>query len=391
MIIQRWNHWLKVPNINTGTVIFLKNLVHVMAEHLPSREKMYSAFIHKDSSFEGVFMVGVKTTGIFCRPTCSARKPKQKNVEFFSSAKDALDAGYRPCKRCRPLGSTGTPPQWVDEILQEVEADLTKKWTDEEIEKLDINPNRLRRWFKQHHGTTFHGYVRLRRLGNALGQIKHGKNTAQVAYEHGYESLSGFRDAMKELTGKPVQKGKDTTIIYLNRIPTPLGPMITGTTDESLCLLEFIDRRMLETQLQRLQKFYNATFVPGSNKITEQTAAEIEQYFDGDLKEFTVPLDVPGSEFQQKVWKQLMEIPYGKTRSYKDQAIAIGNLKAIRAVATANGDNRIAILIPCHRVIGSDGSLTGYGGGLWRKKYLLNLERSNLENITESNGQRSMW
>lgn len=362
-----------------------------MLEKLPSRERMYKALVQKDSSYEGIFIVGVKTTGIFCRPTCPARKPKLENVEFFSSAKQALDSGYRPCKRCKPLEANGETPEWVGTILQKVEEDLTRKWTDEEIEELDINPNRLRRWFKKHHGTTFHGYVRLRRLGNAIGQIKHGENTTQVAYEHGYESLSGFREAMKELTGKPVKKGKDTTVIHVNRITTPLGPMLIGTTDETLCLLEFIDRRMLETQLQRLQKYYNAVFVPGSNEITDQTSTEIEEYFDGDRKEFTVPFDISGSDFQQSVWDQLLTIPYGKTRSYKEQAIAIGNLKAIRAVATANGDNRIAIIIPCHRVIGSDGSLTGYGGGLWRKKYLLNLERSNLENITESNGQRSMW
>lgn len=362
-----------------------------MLEQLPSRERMYRALVQKDSSFEGIFIVGVQTTGIFCRPTCPARKPKLENVEFFSSPKEALDSGYRPCKRCQPLKAKGETPDWVDTILQRVEEDLTRKWTDEEIEELDINPNRLRRWFKKHHGTTFHGYVRLRRLGKALGQIKHGENTTQVAYEHGYESLSGFREAMKELTGKPVKKGKDTTVIHINRITTPLGPMLIGTTDDALCLLEFIDRRMLETQLQRLQKYFNCTFVPGSNEITEQTAGEIEEYFDGDRKEFTVPLNIPGSDFQQSVWKQLTEIPYGKTRSYKEQAIAIGNLKAIRAVATANGDNRIAIIIPCHRVIGSDGSLTGYGGGLWRKKYLLNLERSNMKDITESNGQRSMW
>lgn len=362
-----------------------------MLNQMPSRERMYKALAQSDSSFEGIFVVGVKTTGIFCRPGCPARKPKPENVEFFSSAKEALDSGYRPCKRCKPLEAKGETPERIDKILQKVEEDLTRKWTDEDIEELNINPNRLRRWFKKHHGTTFHGYVRLRRLGSALGQIKHGENTAQVAYGHGYESLSGFREAMKELTGKTVNKGKDTTIIHVNRITSPLGPMLIGTTEKALCLLEFVDRRMLETQLHRLQKYYNATFVPGSNEITELTALEIEEYFDGERKEFTVPLDVPGSDFQQKVWDQLMEIPYGKTRSYKEQAIAIGNLKAIRAVATANGDNRIAIIIPCHRVIGSDGSLTGYGGGLWRKKYLLNLERSNMENLVESNGQTSMW
>ena len=352
---------------------------------------MYKALVQKDSSFEGIFIVGVKTTGIFCRPTCPARKPKLENVEFFSSSKEALDSGYRPCKRCKPLEARGETPQWVESILHKVDEDPSRKWTDKEIEELDINPNRLRRWFKKHHGTTFHGYVRLRRLGNALGQIKHGENAAQVAYDNGYESLSGFREAMKELTGKPVKKGKDTILVHINRITTPLGPMLVGTTKSALCILEFVDRRMLETQLQRLQNKLNCTFVPGSNEITTHTAKELEEYFDGKRTEFTIPLNLSGSDFQQSVWKQLQEIPYGRTRSYKEQAMAIGNLKAIRAVATANGDNRIAIIIPCHRVIGSDGSLTGYGGGLWRKKFLLNLERSHSDNNYEENGQTYIW
>ena len=151
--------------------------------------------------------------------------------------------------------------------------------------------------------------------------------------------------------------------------------MLAGTTEKHLCLLEFTDRRMLETQLKRLTWRLNCTFIPGSNGVTEEVARQINDYFAGRLKEFTVPISTPGTAFQQKVWRLLMQIPYGHTRSYGDQAKAIDNPRAVRAVARANGDNRIAIIIPCHRVIGADGNLCGYGGGLWRKKYLLNLER----------------
>ncbi|MTI86918.1 MAG: methylated-DNA--[protein]-cysteine S-methyltransferase [Balneolaceae bacterium] len=350
-----------------------------MLQQLPSEQKMYRALINKDESFEGIFIVGVKTTGIFCRPVCPARKPKRENVEFFSNPKQALDAGYRPCKRCKPLREKGETPEWIDQILTKVEADLTHKWTDQDIREEGINPNRLRRWFKKHHGMTFHSYVRSRRLGKALGQIKHGEDTTQVAYSHGYESLSGFRDAIKEMVGKPVSKGKDTPMVHLNRITTPLGPMLAGATKEGLCLLEFVDRRMLETQLKRLRKYLKCSFVPGSTEITEMAARQMQEYFEGERRHFSVPLELSGSTFQQKVWEELQHIPYGATRSYKVQARNIGNVKAVRAVARANGDNRIAVMIPCHRVIGSDGSLTGYGGGLWRKKYLLNLEQTHLE------------
>jgi AraC family transcriptional regulator of adaptative response/methylated-DNA-[protein]-cysteine methyltransferase len=156
--------------------------------------------------------------------------------------------------------------------------------------------------------------------------------------------------------------------------------MIVGATDDALCLLEFTDRRMLETQLKRLSQRLNCIFVPGKNRIIQQCEIELGQYFEGKLKEFTLPLLVPGTDFQNKVWLELQTIPYGKTNSYSDLARKMENPQAVRAVARANGDNRIAIIIPCHRVIGTDGSLTGYGGGLWRKQRMLELESLALQN-----------
>src|SRR5207249_12257928 len=133
-------------------------------------------------------------------------------------------------------------------------------------------------------------------------------------------------------------------------------------------------RRMLELQLRRVRKYFDALFLPSPNRILEKATSELEAYFNGKLREFTVPISTPGTSFQQSVWQRLQEIPYGTTQSYRDVATALGTPKSVRAVARANGDNRIAIVIPCHRVIGSDGTLTGYGGGLWRKKRLLELE-----------------
>ncbi|MGB5849234.1 MAG: methylated-DNA--[protein]-cysteine S-methyltransferase, partial [Ignavibacteriaceae bacterium] len=147
-------------------------------------------------------------------------------------------------------------------------------------------------------------------------------------------------------------------------------------TDEGICLLEFVDRRMLETQIKRLKKNLSSEFVPGNNKYFDELSHQLREYFDGERKVFDVPLYIPGTGFQLQVWKELQKIPYGKTRSYKEQAMAINNPKAIRAVARANGDNRIAIIIPCHRVIGNSGELVGYGGGIWRKQYLLKLENA---------------
>lgn len=346
-----------------------------MLQTLPPDPVMYKALVQRDAMFEGVFFVGVTSTSIFCRPTCPARKPKPENVMFYGTAKEALDAGYRPCKRCRPMEPEGQAPEWLRSILAEVENDPTKRWKDRDLEALGIDANRLRRWFKKNHGMTFQGYLRARRLGLALGRLQHGAALTQTAFEHGYESLSGFSQAMKNLLGQPPARGKATQVVYLNRLLTPLGPMLVGATERGVCLLEFADRRMLETQLKRLVHWMPCTFVPGSNAITEAVAQELEAYFAGALRTFRVPLEMPGTDFQQAVWQHLLQIPYGQTRSYGEQARLMGKPTATRAVARANGDNRIAILIPCHRVIGKDGRLRGYGGSLWRKKYLLELEQ----------------
>ena len=159
---------------------------------------------------------------------------------------------------------------------------------------------------------------------------------------------------------------------------TPLGPMFAYAVEEGICLLEFTDRKMLETEFKTLTKRFNATIIQGANKHFDTLKPQLAEYFAGTRKEFSVPVIFRGTEFQQSVWRMLQQIPYGQTRSYKEQAIAVKKRDAVRAVANANGMNRISIIIPCHRVIGADGNLTGYGGGLWRKKWLLEMERKNL-------------
>jgi AraC family transcriptional regulator of adaptative response/methylated-DNA-[protein]-cysteine methyltransferase len=342
---------------------------------MPNKSTMYNALINKDSSFEGIFFVGVKTTGVFCRPTCTARKPKEENVDFFSSIKEALQYGYRPCKVCNPMQLNGETPDWLKDLMKEIEESKITKLNDADLRERSIDPARIRRWFKKHHGMTFQSYLRLLRVNKAFGQIKYGEKVIESALDTGYESLSGFTEIFKKITGFTPSKSKNKNIITVTRILTPLGPMLAGTTEEGICLLEFVDRRMLETQIKRLKKYLKAEFVPGQNKHFDALDKQLKEYFDGKRKDFDLPLILDGTEFQQKVWKELRRIPYGKTRSYQEQAIALGNPKAIRAVAKANGDNRIAIIIPCHRVIGKDGQLVGYGGGMWRKQFLLNLEK----------------
>jgi AraC family transcriptional regulator of adaptative response/methylated-DNA-[protein]-cysteine methyltransferase len=340
-----------------------------------TQDLMYKALVEKNATYEGAFIAAVKTTGIFCRPTCTARKPKKENVEFFETSKDAILHGYRPCKVCSPLEAIGETPAYITAILRELADSPTLKFKDHGLRSRGIDPATIRRWFKKHHGITFHSYQRMIRINTAFKKIKEGATVTAAAFEAGYESLSGFNDSFKTALGVAPSASKHKSVISVTRIETPLGPMLAGAVDDGICLLEFTDRRMLETQLKIVARRFNAPIIQGTHALFGTLTRELLEYFDGKRKEFTVPLAAPGTAFQQKVWDELCRIPYGKTRSYKQQAEAIGMPEAVRAVANANGVNRISIIIPCHRVIGSDGQLTGYGGGLWRKKWLLDMEQ----------------
>ncbi len=335
---------------------------------------MLEAFLERDPSYDGVFVTGVRTTGIFCRPTCAARKPKPDNVAFFATPREALLEGYRPCLRCRPMRNSGEAPPWLEGLLARIEDDPSRRWTDDDLRALELSPSRVRRWFKRHHGMTFHAYSRARRLGSALGRLKDGEAVTRTAFDSGFDSLSAFNEAFRRVLGSTPSDARQRTVVTVARIATPLGPMLAGATDEALVLLEFVDRRMLETQLMRLRDRLGCLFVPGGSPLLAAVEEELAAYFGGALRRFSVPLLTPGTDFQQEVWNALRKIPYGATVSYGELAERLGRQGSQRAVARANGDNRIAIVIPCHRVIGADGSLTGYGGGVWRKRRMLELE-----------------
>ncbi|MBI4418254.1 MAG: bifunctional transcriptional activator/DNA repair protein Ada [Ignavibacteriales bacterium] len=344
--------------------------------HLPSRPEMESAYTRRDASYDGIFWLGVRTTGIFCRPSCSARKPHPENVEFFASPKEAVFAGYRPCKRCRPMETNGAPPEWVGKLLREIEQHPTDRFSDPRIRSMGIDPARARRYFLKHYGMTFQAYTRGRRLGLSLEQIRKGADLDDVSLGTGYSSHSGFRDAFVRTFGNPPGKSRTADCVVTCWIESPLGPLVAAATSDGVCMLEFSDRRMLEHQFTRLRRHFKSAIVPGTNPHLTRLQQELQEYFAGTRTQFSVPIIFPGNPFEQKVWKALLTIPPGTTASYQDIARKIGSPKSVRAVGRANGMNRIAILIPCHRVINKDGSLGGYGGGLWRKKRLLELEGS---------------
>jgi AraC family transcriptional regulator of adaptative response/methylated-DNA-[protein]-cysteine methyltransferase len=339
------------------------------------RRRFYEALMQRDSDFDGVVYFGIKSTGVFCRPVCTARKPKFENCQFFQSAQEALLAGFRPCKRCRPLGLPGEPSTVVKRLVDAVEAEPEKRWTDRHFRELGVDSSTARRHFKRRFGMTFVAYARSRRMGLAMEQIRAGQSVIESQLDAGYESGSGFRDAFSRILGAP-PRGFNGPVFQSDWIDTQLGPMLAVADSKALFLLEFTDRRGLERDIQRLRSRTGAAIVPGGNEIIASIKRELNQYFSGTTLSFATPFELVGTEFEKRAWRNLLQIPVGEVRSYAQQAAAIGSPTSVRAVARANGANRLAIIVPCHRIIGASGELTGYGGGLARKKWLLDHERS---------------
>ena len=318
-------------------------------------------------------LTAVTSTGIFCRSECPAPPPRPKNVLRLATIRDCLAVGCRPCKRCRPLHDAN-PPEWLESLLQTVEANTAAQQPVDSaaLRKIGLSKQQLGRWFAKRFDFSFDAYCRMRRMANQIGTtcLRDGSSGFEAGRKKLFQQLLAEKRINVEMAGK---KDK-TTPLLVNRVLTPLGPMLTIASEHGICLLEFVDRRMLETNIVRVAQRFCAQFRTGVNSHIVQLAAELKQYFAGKRTEFEVSLEDAGTEFQTLVWQRLKQIPAGKTSTYSQIAHDIERPKAVRAVGRANGDNRLSILIPCHRLISSDGSLTGYGGGLKRKQWLLDHE-----------------
>ena len=344
---------------------------------LPSTGEMYRALVERDGSFEGLFYACVRTTGIFCRPTCHARKPKPENVEFAATIQEALHRGYRPCQLCEPMSAGPAAPNWLAPLVDELTSQPDLKLRDHDLRVRGLDPVQVRRTFKRHFGMTFQAYQRACRLGTAMKALHGGARTLDAGLDAGFESDSGFREAFASVFGDaPGRARHSAPLLVASWIETPLGPMLAIAGDEGLELLEFVDRRALETELRELARKWKRGIVPGDHPVLRQTAQELREYFAGERRAFDLPLHLQGSPFQVAAWRALGAIPYGETRSYADMAKSVGKPGAVRAIGRANGQNRLCIVVPCHRVIQADGSLCGYGGGRWRKQWLLDHEIS---------------
>jgi AraC family transcriptional regulator of adaptative response/methylated-DNA-[protein]-cysteine methyltransferase len=333
-------------------------------------ETAWAAFMRRDRSWDGRVVVAVKTTAIYCKPSCPARRPRRENVVFYSSSSDARSSGFRPCMRCRP-DETGRDREAVSKAILLIERAEEPPTLSDLAGAVGYAPHHFQRIFKRDLGISPAEYARALRNRRTEAALKSNERVTDAVYDAGYQSPSGFYNDAKERLGMTPSAWRDGgrgETIRWTTFSSPIGQMLIAATSKGICRLTFDDS---ETSLKRL--FPRANIVEddgGMRELVEGALTAIEQ----PLAAPELPIDVAGTAFQEAVWRELRKIPAGETRSYAQIASAIGHPKAVRAVGTANGDNHVCVLIPCHRVIRSDGSLGGYGGGIDRKKKLLAAE-----------------
>jgi AraC family transcriptional regulator of adaptative response/methylated-DNA-[protein]-cysteine methyltransferase len=349
---------------------------HAGPDRMPARKRMYQALVARDPAFEGIFFFGVRTTKIFCRPTCRAKIPRFQNVEFFSSPEAAREAGFRPCLRCRPGESNGQPPATMQRLMLELQNRPDGRLPDKELGDLGIQPTTARRQFKKYRGISFQAYQRARRLGLAWRDVRAGSTSKEAQTRRGFKSPSAFREAFAKTFGKtPGVVGATGSPLVQQHLSTPLGELLALADDAGLRVLQFPDHPALAGQVERCRRQLGTMNVPGSNGHLEAVGRELDQYFAGQRKIFTVALAPIGTSFQRRVWNQLSEVGFSGLCTYSELARGLGKPGGARALGNALGANPIVILIPCHRVVRGDGTIGGYGGGAWRKRRLLAHER----------------
>lgn len=341
---------------------------------LPDDDTLYAALLARDPAYDGRAFVGVSSTGIFCRLTCPARKPKRENCSFYNDFSACLQARFRPCKRCHPVKPAAESDPAIAKLIAALDARPDYRWSEGDIARMGFDASTIRRAFKRQFGMTFLEMARSRRLAHGFTALSAG-SVIDAQLDAGFDSPSAFRAAFAKLMGTAPGSLKRDALLRADHLKTPLGDMIAVCDKRALHLLEFADRKALPAEMKRLHKAAKGSIGIGRFDTHDQIAAELHAFFAKTNDQFKTPLALHGTPFTRDVWKALQTIPAGETRSYSAVAAAIGAPQAVRAVARANGANQIAIVIPCHRVIGADGSLTGYGGGLWRKQQLIALEK----------------
>lgn len=341
---------------------------------MTTKEK-WDAVLQNDKRYDGIFYYGVKSTGIFCRPSCKSKPPLEENVEYFDTAESAIKAGYRPCKRCRPDLFEYQPEL---ERAQDIKAVIDRLFQDrealrDELSQMGLLRRSMTEAFVNQYGKTPREYADNLRVEAAKAQLPNkDKPILDIAFSLGFESMSSFYSCFKKFVKMSPgdyrkQYASDSRMRqggFYFTYDLGFGKISIASDGKGITSVQFKD------QLEQYG-------VRKSDKLTDLAARQLEEYFCGKRKEFDLPLHLKGSPFQQAVWSALISISYGNTKSYKQVAELVGNSNASRAVGAANNKNPLLIVVPCHRVVGADGSLVGYAASLDIKKRLLDLERPN--------------
>ena len=336
-----------------------------------SEDFAWDAFMRRDRRYDGQFIGAVKTTGIYCKPSCAARHPLRENVEFFTTAAEAMAAGYRSCMRCRP-DEVGRDREAVAAALKLIEEAEDALSLEALAAAVDYAPHPFHRLFKRDTGVTPAAYARALRAKRAAIALDGNGSVTDAIYEAGYSGPSRFYAGTRGhlgMTPSAWKNGGYGVTIRWAVVETALGQMLLAATDKGICRLSFD-----EDESALAHRFPKADIVAGGAALEELVTGAIAA-IEHPAQMPDLPLDIAGTAFQQAIWNELRRIPAGETRTYADIAAAVGNPKAVRAAGSANGANNVAVLIPCHRVIRTDGTLGGYAYGLERKEKLLSAER----------------
>jgi len=340
---------------------------------------LWRAVLARDERLNGAFVYGVRSTGIYCRPTCPSRRPRREQVVFFASAHAAEQAHFRPCRRCRPRDGAGFDAQAeiVKRVCSYIEANPDETLTLAALSgQVNVSPYHLQRTFRRIVGITPHQYIRARRLGTLKARLRQGQGVTTALYEAGYGSSSRLYEeapAALGMTPATYRRGGRGMHIGYTIVDCPLGRLLVAATDRGICAVSLGDSDAeLEAALR--EEYPAARLLRDGDGFGEWVSALL-RHLNGEQPHLHLPLDVQATGFQGRVWAQLRAIPYGDVRSYGQIARALGNPKAARAVGRACATNPVAVAIPCHRAVGEDGSLVGYRWGVERKRLLLERER----------------
>ncbi len=340
----------------------------------------WQAMLSNDTSLDGVFVVCVKSTGIYCRPSCSARRPKRENVTFLPGCDAAEAAGFRACKRCYPrLDSPAATAELVRRACVELEeaGDEPPKLA-AVSRRLGVSAAYLQRTFRSALGVTPRQYAEARRLERLKGGLRDGHSVTRALYDAGYSSSSRLYESAGDnlgMTPATYRKGGRGMTVRYHVADSPLGRLLVAGTERGVCAVQLADSDAgLGVSLRG--EFPHAVIEPDDGSLAAWVG-QILEYLGGVRPRLDLPLDIQGTAFQVRVWRALKEIAYGTTRTYSEIARAIGRPRAARAVGQACGRNPAPLVIPCHRVVGSNGSLGGYALGVERKRALLEKERAN--------------